>query len=309
MNLAHLFSDIVQKALLAQTSQSLAQTLIVSAHPELERSPDYQARKGALKRYFDQKLYDALNKLIRSDFNKTDLLERIIVLESYTPAVVNSLWPLLLWYRCQADRDDYWLVWLQLLETAIIRNDIPCLKLLAMDTLPQYWLSKDMSEVLLDKADSKQPVLEWLLEHYGSWTPTPEDFIAAATSPKERFKLLQQHNLRAHYSSSNRIQSRQYVSLTLPCLISAVKHGNKGQDGEHLLEYILKQPDYCKKSLSTLIIQDLMSATADHDAQYREHIEYILAQHQRRQEQEVEQERREDEQFWDESMSDVYDSD
>jgi hypothetical protein len=293
MQLADLVSGVVQRALLAKTSQSLAQTLIVSAHPELEHSPDYQAQKGVLKGYFDLKLHNAFKGLIKSDFDENDLSERLFVLQSYTPAVVNSLWPLLLWYQCQAYRQD----WLQLLETAIIRNDIPCLKLMAMDTLSADQLSEYMSKVLLDKTHSRQLVLEWLLKHYGSWVPTPEDLIAAAASPKERFELIQQHNLRAHYSSSNRIQSRQYVSLTMPCLISAIKDGNKGQDGEHLLEYILKQPDYCKKSLSTLVIQDLKSAIADQDAHYRQYIQRILAQHQRGQEQEAEQERREDEKF------------
>jgi hypothetical protein len=200
MDLANSASAVVQSALCAKASQSLAQTLMVSANPGLERSPDYQAHKHVLKGYFDLKLHDAFKELIQSDFDdKINPRARLFILESYTPMVVNSLWPLLLWYQCKnhSRRDSNRTLWPQFLEAAILRNDIPSLKLLAIDIPPAAQLSEYMSEVLLDKTDSKQLVLEWLLKHYSSWTPTLEDFIAAAASSKGIFELLQQHNLRA----------------------------------------------------------------------------------------------------------------
>lgn len=249
----------------------------------------------------DAKVHQALKglykKRMESSFLRRDVARmqnKWSAVEDYDPVACESLWPLMLLI-------DFWTteidIWLQILEGAVRRKDIACLKLLALEPRPLTDIDYCVEKVLKG-GDSKKSILEWLLQTYPLWTLRPEDLITAASTSRESFILLQQHNLRAHYTSMDRVPLRNYVKLDLPCLTSAVVGGEADTDGEHLLEFILRQPDYRKEPLGNFYVQEIESTVARFNIDYQHRIHSILRKRKQDEDQEEESRKRDYEEIW-----------
>ncbi|KAH7390334.1 hypothetical protein BKA64DRAFT_678982 [Cadophora sp. MPI-SDFR-AT-0126] len=320
--------SVVGKALLTEAPHSIAQILIEIASPEMKDLLDYQTHKETIKYNLDLKLQNAFKEIleqrlrgiasrntcgcdtrvsIRLPFGFEDLL---LDMENYYHIGINSLSILMLWYWCQSCKhcpprtSDHWL---KFLRAAIHRNDRPCLKLMELDHSPGKFLVQNLSRIMLEDTNNEEA--GWLLQHWSKFEPEKWELTEIMAKSKLNFKLLQEHNLRAHVSSSNRVLSRQYVSLPQTCLTEAIKRGKIESEGEHLLEYLLRQPDFCKMQISLIFIEDhIKPALKDRDPTYRVYIEGILEKHQRLRELEIAKEAEKDKEdndnfYWHESES------